>query len=428
MDYRWILPFEPTSFEWKKRGDQWLSQLSHVASDVLGAGSYVNVRTEGHDGHLRIEVTATVAGPAIDARLLIELKEGEKPQFFLIGNSGALNQEDLSLWVDLTNRAKVNVGRVRQHFKWMAVIGQVPGLIPSDVIRLNASSKVSSLRIIPSGKRLNEVRPHPGSISQWQPSAFNPIIVRGKSEGHDWWAAQKTAAVDLNKLAGILSVAWGSRIGIRELPFPLELGQLAIPDTIPWISDAVVRRQHDHASEHDRAVSLPDWMQEGWQAVGKSGKVHAALSMYMEGERLQSEHPSLSLVAFVSAIEAIALDLFRIEKSEEIAATFRETLKLAVGSERAEKVSFAYTRRSRTVHAGRLHGNEFMPGGFPIDFAVPPNEEFWWILHLTHDAARRILLRVLRGEVSAEKIRRGEVGEPDVASPLPIVGSSRFTG
>ncbi|MEV7740130.1 hypothetical protein AB0O75_50385, partial [Streptomyces sp. NPDC088921] len=286
MDYRWILPFEPASFEWKKKGEQWISQISHVASDVLGVDSYVNVHTEGHDGHLRIEVTAAVAGTAIDARLLIELKHGEKPQFFLIGNSDALDQEELSLWVNLTNRTKENVSRARQYFKWMAVIGQVPGLIPSDVIRLNAASKVSSLRVTPSGKRLNEVRPHPGSLSQWQPSAFNPIIVRGKSEGHDWWAAQKSAAVDLNKLAGILSIAWGSRIGIRELPFPLELGQLEIPDTIPWISDAVVRRHHDHAGEHDRAVSLPDWIQEGWQAVGKSNKLHAALSIYMEGERL----------------------------------------------------------------------------------------------------------------------------------------------
>ncbi|MER6184688.1 hypothetical protein [Streptomyces sp. NPDC001652] len=428
MDYHWILPFEPTPFDWKKKGDHWLSQLSHIASEVLGADSHVNLDTEGIEGHLQIEATAVTAGVAMDARLLIELRDGEKPQFFLVGNSDAPNPEDSSRWVELANRAKTAMSRPRQHFKWMAAIGQVPGMIPSSVIRLNAASKVSSLRISPSGKRLAEVRPCPGSISAWRPSAFNPIIVRGKSEGHDWWAAQKTAAIELNKLAGILSIAWGTCIGIRELPVPLELGQLEIPDTIPWISDAAVTNHRAQAGEHDRAVSMPDWAQAGWQILGKRNKVHAALSIYMEGERLEGEHPSLSLVAFVSSIETIALEIFRIDESEKIAETFREVLKLAVGSQRAEKISFAYTRRSRTVHAGRLHGNEFMRGQFSIEFTAPPNEEFWWILHLMHDAARRLLLRVLRGEVSAEKFRRGEVSEPDDAARLPIVGSARFTG
>ncbi|WP_157968484.1 hypothetical protein [Streptomyces geranii] len=427
MEYRWIISLEFSSFNWSEKGEQWLSQLSRTAEEVFGG--CVNLRAEGRNELQRIEAELTASDAAMDARLIVDLQSDKNPEFMLAGNSDSPNDREVAIWKEIAEKAKVDMGRARHQFPWAAIIGQTPSFpAGGESILLDHSGKVSSLRITPSGKRLREAHPCPGLLGRFTASESNLIVVRSKSEAHDWWKARELASTELSKLAGILSVAWGVCVGIRQLPVPLEIEQLEIPDEIPGIFGDAIPEKNAGVGEHDRKVSLPSWVQGAWHVVGKSKKVHAAVSMYMEGQRIEEQHPSMSLVAFTSAIEAVSLEIFSVDKNKEIAAAFRETLKLAVGTEIAGNISSAYGRRSLTVHKGRLHGNEFMPGAFPISFTTPPSREFSIILGLMHDASRRLLLRVLRGEISAEKRRKGKLTEPDHVPFQPSTASVGITG
>ena len=419
---------KPVPVNWTERGSKWLSQLSKSAAELLGEAR-VNLSSAGQYGEQRIEATLYDDGEALASKLIIRTQDGVNAEYTISGVLGEEQGErETAIWDDVITKAASDVGRSAHTFPWLAVIGQSPGIVRDrNPILLDKVVRLDGLRITPGDKQLREVRPVAGSIVGWQPWISNPIMVRGKTQGYDWWDARERASQELNRLVGLVSLAWSTCMDIRELPHSLERGAFELPDSIPWIAEPIFPKGKVDSSMGTEK-SLPDWFHGAWTLAKKRKKISTAVSMHMEGMRLRRNHPSLGFVAFVSAIEAIYLELSGRDRNDELAESFNEALKLAVGSETAAQMSAAYGRRSLTVHTGRLHGAEFIPGGHLVDLSSPINQEFDWILHMTQEASHRLLLRRLREEITPQKFKNDELTEPSAAPPRMTTSSVSITG
>ncbi|MGY1502949.1 hypothetical protein ACW4TU_41345 [Streptomyces sp. QTS52] len=413
---------------WKEKGSKWLSQLSKSAAELLGE-AHVNLSSTGSYGEQCIEAKLFAEGRAFDAKLVIRTQDGEAAEYTISGTAGdGQDEHEVAIWDDVITKASSDAGRSSHSFPWVAVIGQTPGIIrDNNPILLDRAVKLDGLRISPGAKQLREARPVPGSLIDWQPWVSNPITVHGKTQGYDWWDARERASQELNRLVGLLSVAWKTCMDIREVPFPLEFGTFELPDAIPWIADPIFPTGQA-SPPTGRERPLPDWFNTAWMLAKKRKKISSAVSMYAEGLRLRQDHPSLGLVAFVSAIETIYLELSGQDQNDALADSFKNALKLAVGSETAAQMSAAYARRCSTLHSGRLHGSEFIPGAHLIDLSNPVNKEFEWILHMTLEASHRLLLRRLRDDISPEKYKSGALTEPTAKPPRMTTATASFTG
>ncbi|WP_406409859.1 hypothetical protein OG923_14250 [Streptomyces halstedii] len=154
-----------------------------------------------------------------------------------------------------------------------------------------------------------------------------------------------------------------------------------------------------------KTVEVPSWVNAAWKKLNTHKKLESAISMYMEGLRMEIDHPSMALVSFVSAIEVVSLMVFHPNRCSEcgnymeISRRFRATLALVAGDTTAEYLRPAYDSRSRTVHRGALYGGELIPGVSPFSmFMVSPESEFQiGMVRGIRSAARSLLLMAVQG-------------------------------
>jgi hypothetical protein len=244
------------------------------------------------------------------------------------------------------------------------------------------------------------------SLISWSYRSSVPIVVRSSSRGYDWRAAQPSAAEDLGMLVSLLSLIWDSVIDVLKPPMPLEWGQQRVPEHAPWLKvDPAPESLPDLAELPE--FEVPGWLGDAWVHMNRRARVKGAVTVYMEGVRTEERHPSLALVAYVAAVEAVSLMLFHEERCEacpnhiNIGEKFHATLKLAVGEEAAEALRPVYGSRSKTVHTGRLHGYEISPGAFPFSSFLTPSEASfqWQILRGMKTAARKLLILAVRDQL-----------------------------
>jgi hypothetical protein len=120
------------------------------------------------------------------------------------------------------------------------------------------------------------------------------------------------------------------------------------------------------------------------------------------------EHPSLSLVCFVSAIEGVGATLEDLKECEHCGSRtgaqkrFRKALKTALTHReiKALKTMEIYDLRSQTAHAGILHGEEMHMGGVfrPMETFAPRPESIdfrYNTLWKMRDVSRRVLVNQL---------------------------------
>jgi hypothetical protein len=117
----------------------------------------------------------------------------------------------------------------------------------------------------------------------------------------------------------------------------------------------------------------------------------------------------MSLVAFISATEAVANRLFKEERCRTceaqtgVAERFRQAVRLVLPDDEARAVGAAYNPRSRTVHAGRLHGHEPTPGRLFGGFSDPAADfEYEMVLGLRR-ASAALLYQALSGRLPTRR-------------------------
>jgi hypothetical protein len=113
------------------------------------------------------------------------------------------------------------------------------------------------------------------------------------------------------------------------------------------------------------------------------------------------------MIAFVSSIETIGTKLGELERCKTCGTIigsserFRRALALVVADEDKRKAlaRMAYGRRSKTAHAGQLHGTEAAPGTLVSGasfFSQNAGTQFLMNLYAVRKASCDLLLRILR--------------------------------
>jgi hypothetical protein len=136
--------------------------------------------------------------------------------------------------------------------------------------------------------------------------------------------------------------------------------------------------------------------------------------VHQEGLRLEYEHPSFALIAFIASIETIGGKLFDVSRCERCGAVlgstdrFRKTLRIVLSEEEAKVLDKAYTPRSKTAHAGVLHGMETVFGFVNIEIfdmiaGTGPRSFAFSVVRKMRQASRKLLEKILREEIALRK-------------------------
>jgi hypothetical protein len=339
-----IAPFNgPLAFDWSRDGDEWLRHLGDILSEAGGR------EWEGRAGWHLIEIT--VKSDQFTSTLRLMERDGEP--WAVITGTGPDPDAEASFWRDVVTTASERVGSTHEDFDWAALVGPAAGqgydvpLPPEDVL-------CGPLKLIPTNYTVWEHRSV--NISARMAYEFRPIDVHGTAGADHWRTAFNQARRQLHELCALLSVARDVLWEIKYGPH-FEGEERTFPP--PYDPDAVPPGGTLYAGEL-RTEPLPAWFTDGWNRLDDNRLVRDAVAVHYEGLRLQSEHPSFAVVAFVSAIETVG----QIRGARTPRARFRAGLEKLEPAETVEELVETYVARSGTAHGGKLHGGEI--GGLPI--------------------------------------------------------------
>lgn len=241
---------------------------------------------------------------------------------------------------------------------------------------------------------------HPPSLTSQRGYAAAPTIVEGVSRGYNWDSSMVAAAALLHRLCCLLTLAWDVPWRLMDGPAPIGPGQYQIPNPLDPIESGA-------PSAPDPTV-LPDWMEAAWAATGADPLLMSAVASYREAMLLRTDHPSMALIGFVAAVEAVAGRAFKVDRcpvcNQVRGSTrrFKAALTLVRPPEEVKRLSDVYEPRSRTAHEGRLHGHEALMGLIilPPFFATDPSWDFTWrTVEGMQTAARDLLRLALKGDL-----------------------------
>ena len=194
----------------------------------------------------------------------------------------------------------------------------------------------------------------------WSRLVSWPIIASGPI-GDDWPAVDRSGSRLLHRLCCLISLAWGEPWQVRLAPqrvsyMPPEVPEPVLIPRVTW-PDFEDSAQIGYREE----ASLPDWLPRAWEKLNNdafNSTVAPALSLWHEGILLQPEHPSMSMVAYVAAIEQVAgnpgdgILSARRKFWEAVRETSTPEDLLAL------KKADVYGKRSATSHGSGLYGIE----------------------------------------------------------------------
>jgi hypothetical protein len=313
-------------------------------------------------------------------------------------------------WIAAANAATGSLGSAGRIFEWTALLGPpTPGVI-GQFPPLAESVLIGQMTLTPQPDPVEEFGTSPTpSLSSFTTSCWWPILAEGSDTAYAWTAATKKAGFALRRLCAFLSVVLDACVVTREAPAPREWGVRKAPRRPSWQRDDVgPESKFPEGSPPADQQMFPVEMVAVWDDLPKRPWLAHALEIYHEGLLTDFAHPSLALVAYTAAIEAIANHLFTASRCPTcnthtlVAAKFRTTLRLVLTEEEADRLGQLYSPRSRTVHEGRLHGSEGMAGHFVFGY---DNAELGFLAAVLRlrGAARDLLLLALRHELPARR-------------------------
>lgn len=401
-NFGWYRKLGELPVVWPEQGDEWLHHFGRNVAEALP--QYV-VSGHRYDDTTKpfIEVTLSrggtpdglklLLGATADAVHVIAAGDAEPDPDILSGLAGA------------AIIASDRLGQQGEQHPWTAIIGGARDRIGGSEKRLQTPVPVGPLRLTSTDVAFTE--PNPGySINGWSILRSVPIHVAGVSPGYSWDAAAAHAARDLRTLCGLLSLAWDGTYELRDAARPTAWGAGHLPASPPWYQPP---EPADPEPEDlpGHPASVPAWVSEGWPGVVADRHLLAALDAYLEGVYASNRHPSLAAVAFTAAIETVAERMFTLSRCKDcgarlgIAKSFRTALREVLPEDAAAELDFVYAARSKTVHAGRLHGGETAPGVFHTGFwnADPTRDFRWRILWRLRDAAGLLVRKAIKDDL-----------------------------
>jgi hypothetical protein len=332
-----------------------------------------------------------VESSGLQSRLWVTLPEYR----VLIVGEGAENEGQIAPWAQAVNEANTRLANQHTEFRWAAIIGPTPQGAGADGLAETAT--VGPLRLRPGGVRIIEY-----ARSQ-MPSFFSrnvfwswPAIVEGTVRSYSWQVASQAAARDLIRLCALLSVAWRRAWHIRQAPIEGDGSTLTIPEYAPFEQHTPTGGEVQHTE-----ASVPAWVTGAWEVVAHGGMARNALTAYYEGLLVEDSHPSLALLAFVAAIEAVGKELHPTARPTE---RFQRALRLVASEPEADVLRRAYADRSDTVHEAVIHGSEVARGApsLPSFFGLDRFSRFELeVVGQLNRLSRNLLHLTLKGELEA---------------------------
>lgn len=314
------------------------------------------------------------------------------------------SESDLEPWKSAFEQAYGQLFEDEPQHEWWSVIGTRRGTV-ADVPKLIQGGGIGNISIEAATKEYTEGLDLPSNPSLGGANIYSsfPVIVRGKSAGYNWSVASQRATIDLNTICALFSLAFDSCWSVRLSPEPGEGQKIELPTRGYGLS----KQAHLHpVLGATREIRIPSWMNLAKEIVGANEILYGALHAHKQGLSLMEQHPSLSLVCFVSTIEAVGSTLVELVLCGECGShtgaqrRFRKALKTVFTNRQMGPLLNAYRLRSQTAHSGILHGNEPSMGSFSIPHEVfagsPPSMNFrYQILWDMQKASRLVLLKQL---------------------------------
>ncbi|MDA0564835.1 hypothetical protein LG943_10940 [Streptomonospora sp. S1-112] len=421
-DYKWEYLLGELEFNSTQEMDEWVELVKRcigVRGKSLGTGVFRDQST-----HPFTEIRVIDAGEAWNA-VAICARLRDSPHKMVIGVAGRNydeidSEEKISFWVEVFNDAYHSLRSDKQRFRWAAVIGPKPNTISATGIKLSAPAVIGGCEVASYERPLVEVVP-PQVPSLYSMGFFRsvPISVVGYSEGRSWENSIPESSDDLQRVCALLSVAWDIPIIVRATPQPIVNGVIELPRYPPWSKNPYEELTEGETFDdsHEKLVTVPEWLEGAYHRLRRKEKwrrVGRALDAFSEGLRLEYSHPSLALVSFVAAIEAISLIVFKdgtcpeccqyCKNHSHIAKMYRATLGLVVDGEDLKLLSQSYGKRSKTVHTGRMHGIEGRSNPYYVSLFTE-NEAMtfqWQEVYKLRNAARELLLKSLKEELPSK--------------------------
>jgi hypothetical protein len=293
--------------------------------------------------------------------------------------------------------------------QWWALLAPAPlrepaGYLttPHDAARVLA--KQYTLRPVQLGPGERQMIEYVSLVAHgWSRLVYWPIIATGTLEG-SWHESQRVVARLLHRACCLLSLAWGEPWQVRHAPNLIANSPPNVPDPVlvpapAWFDDKDAAQIGLRDEEE-----LPGWFDPAWDRLGEENafaeRMGPALSLWHEGILLQSEHPSMAMVAYVAAVEQAALSLPEAAPASGFGQRFWAAIRAVAEEGEIESLRQAdiYGRRSATSHGSALYGIEMEFGYMLLQPVGPGDPAFDFVygaLQLMARVSRRCLLKVL---------------------------------
>jgi len=401
----------PINYE--KEADQWLGNLQqYIVKFATGIAGYGMTTQQASRLFPYPHWEYTPNGVDGQGASLPKLKmvpvtgaDGSKGLYFFAASNTALIEEQLEILRKAITGAKEDLSKENPKFQWAAIIGQVNSFGVS--IALGRRSSISNLKLRSGGGQHFSSQSSP-TVSLYG-SSFSisfPIVVEGVSSGYNWLVATRQASQEVNKIAALLSVAWGTTIKLLHSP------QLSEPDKLklPLVGNGGLQPVSMPKAKGFRAKrrTVPSWVEQAYLGLPSDSRLDNALNAHYQGLLMEATHPSFAMIAFVASIEVLGRTIIGDKcsccgKWTGNKERFTTGLRAVVKSQsEVKRLAEAYSSRSDTAHEGVLHANETSLGSivFPSMFSSDAKDLFAYTdLRQIKDANRALLMLALKGRL-----------------------------
>jgi len=329
-------------------------------------------------------------------------------------------------WGAILRCVRTKMEQPKRTYRWVALVGRGRSEFgfPDDQ-RLAGARTLAGMSLFPATLPLVESVPRRSAVGQWERHTTWPLKVLGSVTTRALIEAESPVMAELHRLCSFLALTWDRVWSVREGPEIALDGPTLTPSGESLFED---RLGHLVSGEYGcaRPMDIPQWVEAAWGRLEAEVDLVRAMTAHLEGMRVEHDHPSLALIAYVAAIEALGnrRGLTRCDKCNQVTGStsrFSETLARVLPAKLSRQLAY-YSRRSNTAHSAEFHGFESLVGLRPTPFANTSDQaraDFHWRhVPILRAASRELLLRALaQGAPRAPDPATVALLDPDVEPP-----------
>lgn len=404
-----ILPhsFQP-DIDWRLQGDSFLDSMPRTLSEsghCDGMNFQISRRLMKFNDALYGEVEDIQFTNLQWPSSLISIKEsGGARSLAILLSAGCDEDLEVTNWCQVILRS---LKRMQEgvESKWFAIIGARWDLACASCFPYNG--KIGDFTVRSVDQRY--VALDSGALTMdaggGRVHFYYPVVIEGKCKESDSRSLLRIARREVAWISGVLTLCTDAEWVLLRQPHVGEHFEYEIPAVSPGIPvelgqlSNTVRQVHLYAD--------PDLL---FRAMRTNVKLSNRVKAFSHARSLEKTSPSLASILYVSLIESLGKNLAKRDRCDccpectipvGCSQQFSAALRLGARSEQEfNLLSNMYSKRSRTVHDGLLHGWESSPDlntpNFWADASDPENFQFQYCLPLM-EVARRLLLNSVAG-------------------------------